>query len=336
MLGHKSTSDVDKVSMVHSIDLCYLQDYIYHIFMDMFSHLFSEAGLSLDRLRAFCQIAESGGFTKAAGGDATKQPLLSRQVKELEGFFGVELLRRAGRGVVLTDQGRKLHALVRDYFGALADFKSGCAAQPMDLQIGAGDSVIQWLILPTLATIRRHLPEVQLKLLNLPTQEVVEKVSSGEIEFGVVRRDAGTSLLKSVDLGPMPFGLFVPKTFLTAGEKTPWKEALRRCPLAVLEGTGSYRKELKRVAEEEKITLKIEVECSSFPAVAKAMVSANLGGILPAGASSELAGGKFTQLKALWVGRLERNMTLIWSPRVATIRDKIETAAQILAGVWRA
>ena len=40
--------------------------------MDMFSQMLSKGGLSLDRLNNFCRIAEAGGITKVAGGDATR------------------------------------------------------------------------------------------------------------------------------------------------------------------------------------------------------------------------------------------------------------------------
>ena len=61
----------------------------------MFNELLSEGGLSLDRLKNFCAVAEAGGIARVAGGDPAKQSLYSRQLRELEQFFGAELTRRA-------------------------------------------------------------------------------------------------------------------------------------------------------------------------------------------------------------------------------------------------
>ena len=72
----------------------------------MSDDLLQHSGLSLDRLQSFCCVAEAGGVTKAAKGDPARQSLFSRQIKELEEFFGVELMRRSGRGVALTEAGR--------------------------------------------------------------------------------------------------------------------------------------------------------------------------------------------------------------------------------------
>lgn len=92
----------------------------------MFEELIQESGLSIERLRNFCQIAHAGGITRAADGNPITQSLYSRQLKELEEYFGVELVRRKGRGIVLTSAGEKLNALACEYLGMLRDFRNGC------------------------------------------------------------------------------------------------------------------------------------------------------------------------------------------------------------------
>src|SRR4051812_20858117 len=135
--------------------------------------LLSETGLSLERLQSFCRVAEAGGVTRAAKGDATKQSLYSRQIKELEEFFGAELMRRKGRGIVLTLAGQRLHSIAREQFAGLNDFKTDCRGQPLEIVVGAGDSLIQWLLLPGLAAIEKKFPNAQHKFLNLTNAEII-------------------------------------------------------------------------------------------------------------------------------------------------------------------
>ena len=104
----------------------------------MIAELLSESGLSLERLQSFSRVAEAGGVTRAAKGDATKQSLYSRQIKELEEFFGAELMRRKGRGIVLTTAGERLHAIAREHFAAMIDFKLECQGQPLEIAIAVG------------------------------------------------------------------------------------------------------------------------------------------------------------------------------------------------------
>src|SRR6266516_1932958 len=106
----------------------------------MFDKLFVEAGLSLDRLRSFCMVAEAGAVTKAAGRNPVRQSQFSRQIKELETFFGTELMLRGKKGIVLTPAGKRLAQISRGIFSALEDFNSDCKAEPQRFAIGAGDS----------------------------------------------------------------------------------------------------------------------------------------------------------------------------------------------------
>lgn len=300
----------------------------------MIDELFAQTGLSLERLRAFCLVAEAGGLTKAASGNASKQPLLSRQIKELEVYFGVELLRRAGSGITLTVAGKRLHRLARNYFGALGDFKNECSSLPVHLNVGAGESVIQWLILPRLEAVRRDLPGSRLTLLNLSTQAIAERLAVGEIELGVLRKDAISSRMKCLPLGTLQFAMFVPRERLPKARGWDWELALSQCPLAVLEGAGSFRTELKRSAEEAGIKLHVEVECSSFPMVARALREARIAAILPVLAQQEFPSADFELIALPWASKLARDMVLGWNPRVANVRDTINQAAGILGKIW--
>lgn len=71
----------------------------------MFTELLQQGGLALDRLLSFCFVAQAGGVTRAAKGDPARQSLFTRQIKELEEFFGTEPIRGKGRGIVLTGAG---------------------------------------------------------------------------------------------------------------------------------------------------------------------------------------------------------------------------------------
>ena len=120
----------------------------------MFESVLAERGLSLDRLKNFCAIAEAGGIARTAGGDPAKQSLYSRQVRELEHFFGTELTRRKGKGIELTEQGLELARQARAHLISLADFKKSCAGQPVQFRIASGNGVIEWLLIQTLGRYR--------------------------------------------------------------------------------------------------------------------------------------------------------------------------------------
>jgi DNA-binding transcriptional LysR family regulator len=105
----------------------------------MFENLFSIGGLSIDRLKSLIDVAEMGSIARVADGDPSRQSLISRQIGELESFFGVELTKRKGKGLEFTEAGRELARQVRLQFQGLSDFKAACAGQPVAFRVAVTD-----------------------------------------------------------------------------------------------------------------------------------------------------------------------------------------------------
>ncbi|MCY1205391.1 HTH-type transcriptional regulator ArgP [compost metagenome] len=66
------------------------------------------------QIRAFDAVARSGSFSRAAEVLSLTQPAVTIQVKALEEAYGVQLLRRHGRGVELTEIGQRVFRLTRE------------------------------------------------------------------------------------------------------------------------------------------------------------------------------------------------------------------------------
>ena len=297
----------------------------------MIAELLSESGLSLERLQNFCRVAEAGGVTRAAKGDATKQSLYSRQIKELEEFFGAELMRRKGRGIVLTPAGQRLHNIAREQFAALSDFKTECLGQPLEIVFGAGESIIQWLLLPRLAALEKKLPNAQHKFLNLPNAEIIQRLNDGLIDFGIVRKSEVTKPLSSVPLGRMGFSLFASKGMAAKVKGVPFNQFIGLLPLAILEGEGSFRQDLNAISRIRKLRLNIKVECSSFTLVARALMTGTLAGILPSMAATELHTMGLVEIPAKALQSFEREICLVWNPRQLRIRVALEKVRTVCA-----
>jgi LysR family transcriptional regulator, glycine cleavage system transcriptional activator len=63
---------------------------------------------SLNSLRAFCAVAETGSFSKAAGQLNVTHAAVSQQIKLLETHLGLQLIIRDGRRISLTEWGNSL------------------------------------------------------------------------------------------------------------------------------------------------------------------------------------------------------------------------------------
>ena len=176
----------------------------------MFNELLSEGGLSLDRLKNFCAMAEAGGIARVAGGDPAKQSLYSRQLRELEQFFGAELTRRRGKGIEFTEQGLELARQVRAHLQSLADFKKACAGQPVEFRIASGNSIVEWLVVPNISKITTGAPFARFSFRNMRTTEVVKGLREHSIDFGILRKSAIVAPLKFHSIGQIGYALFAP------------------------------------------------------------------------------------------------------------------------------
>src|SRR3989475_11198374 len=171
----------------------------------MFENLFAQSGLSLERLKTFREIVSAGGITAAAGDDSNRQSQFSRQLKELERYFGVELLKRGHGPAELTDVGQRLYEIVGHTLRALEEFRGTCAGQSVELVVGAGESLIQWLLLPRLPALAKAHPCLALTFQNLKTDEILRRVVDGAIDCGVVSRCEPDRTLNCARVGKLEF-----------------------------------------------------------------------------------------------------------------------------------
>ena len=76
---------------------------------------------TLDDIRVFAIVCETGSLTSAAGQLGCSQPAVSQHVRRLETTAGVPLLERGRRGVTATEAGAILARAARESLGALDD-----------------------------------------------------------------------------------------------------------------------------------------------------------------------------------------------------------------------
>ena len=295
---------------------------IHDYYLVMYEKLFDRGGLSLERLRRFLSVVDAGGNTKAAGGDPVLQSQISRQIKELEGFFEVQLFRRAGRKMEPTVHGKLLATIARESLGALEDFRKDCSGDPLGFSIGSGDAFFQWVLLPRLEKLK--LGTTSLHLENLRTMEVVERVTDMRLDFGVVRESAVTRSHQHQSLGKLRYSLFVPRHLMSVSKRPAWKTILGKFPLATLESSGEFFETLKEAAGKEQIDLQVRLACSSFPQAAKALETGQFIAILPKVAEIELPKGEFLQIPVPFLESHVRELHLIWNARQMTMRPEAE------------
>ena len=121
----------------------------------------------LNALRVFEAAARHLSFKDAANELSITQAAVSHQIKTLEEYLGVELFRRAGRGVQLTEAARAALPRLRDGFDALAAAVESIRerAAETDLQITAPPVFAARWLMPRLADFSRREPAIDVKVV---------------------------------------------------------------------------------------------------------------------------------------------------------------------------
>lgn len=299
----------------------------------MNAQILSRRGFSLDRLAGFCAVAEAGSIVGAARGDVVRQSLLSRQIRELEECFETELVRRRGRGLVLTDAGRQLAALGRSQLASLDDFAAACRGSRFTISFVASETLLQWLILPRLAPLRAACPQADFSVFHEDNAAIAARVQEGIYDFGFLRRRPERDDTCITELGNLDYLLAAPRSLVRGGEWT-LTEALTRLPLAVPVG-GTLRDALAAFLHRQRRTLAPALGCTSYLHAAAALRGGACAAVLPSLSMGEFSGERYLTWPLTPLKLALDPVSVIWSPRNASVRPAVAALAEALPGMLK-
>jgi len=152
-------------------------------------------------LESFAAVAKTRSFSKAADLLFLTQPTISNHVNHLEGEMNTLLINRSNKRISLTPAGEMLlrHVLVilneRDQ--AMFDLEQYKGEITGTLDIASSSTPERYMLTDLLCSFSARYPNVRFNLMRLDSRQVLDKLHSGEIDFGIVgtRSDAKSQLV---------------------------------------------------------------------------------------------------------------------------------------------
>jgi DNA-binding transcriptional LysR family regulator len=146
--------------------------------------------MTLQQLRYVLAAARHGSFSAAAESLYLAQPSLSEQVRRLEEELGVALFARVGRGLELTEAGRRFLPEAERVLAATEHARE-VAAEVRELRGGTitfgAFGIAGWFgLADVIETLRRRHPDVRLRAVGQNSSEVADAVRDGRLEAAVV------------------------------------------------------------------------------------------------------------------------------------------------------
>src|SRR5262245_11603211 len=216
------------------------------------SHRYKD--IQLAQLRSFCLAATEGAFTSAAKALGLSASTVWQQVRALERELKAKLLRRRGRAVELTDEGRLLLETVQPHVSGLDSLRRFFEARRegvrQELVVASGAYLLAHHLPELVQQFRAERPAVQVTLRIAAWSALQRAVERGETDVGVLACDPDvprSPYLEYEHLFDEPFSLLLPAghPLLRAKRVTP--HDLMKYPLIVPPKGGADRKAFDRL-----------------------------------------------------------------------------------------
>lgn len=201
--------------------------------------------MTITQLNYVLAIAEHKNFTKAAEKCFVTQPTLSTQIQKLEDELDILIFDRSKKPIELTSIGRKIVHQARNIVN-----ESERIQDIVDQQKGFIGGEFRLGIIPTVmptllpiflkAFIKKH-PKVKLKIEELTTEEIMERIHDGHLDAGIAATPLENEHIKERVIYYEPFVGYIPKEHRLSAIKTLTVEDLEIDDMLLLEDGHCFR-----------------------------------------------------------------------------------------------
>ena len=160
--------------------------------------------MDIRTMQYYLAVVREGTISAAAQALHVAQPSLSRQMKELEEELGVSLFVRGNRKITLTEEGMvlrkraeemvRLMQMTEEEISQIKNHISG------SVRIGAGESWSFHYLSRAAASIAAEHPDIRFHITSGDTQDLMDELNNGLIDFAVIFTSVNHTLYQSIEL----------------------------------------------------------------------------------------------------------------------------------------
>jgi molybdate transport repressor ModE-like protein len=233
--------------------------------------------LDVSRLRVLVAIARTGSVTAAARELHYSQPSVSHHLARLEAETGAQLVRRAGRGIRLTEAGRTLAERGAEILGRLdaaeAELSAHVGLSQGRVRLAAFPSALGTFVPRAASLLASRHPGLRVSLTEAEPPEAVRMLRAGYVDVAVIFRydleneDEGIGTRRLLD---------EPSYLVTAERAAPETDLAAYADAEWIAGCDRCRLHLLDMCTRAGFTPRVSFTTDDFVAV-QAMVAAGLG-----------------------------------------------------------
>ncbi|MBC9179285.1 LysR family transcriptional regulator [Pseudoroseomonas ludipueritiae] len=236
--------------------------------------------VTLKQLRVFCALYEMRSFTAAARAAFVTQSAVSKLCAELEAEVGQPLFERSTRSVIPCDGAADFYAYAQEVLGTIrAAERSMSGLRSLERGVvGVATSPLMMigLVGEPIRAFHRRYPGVKLDLYELSSDDTIEHVRHGRVDFGIVAlEEAPEHLETQVIYRDTMFAVCAPAHPLARLTVVLWKDLATHDHVA-LRNVYAVRRSLDRLSAKLGLSFSYRVEAGLLTSVLS-MVQGGLG-----------------------------------------------------------
>lgn len=237
--------------------------------------------MDIKQLRYFTHVAELGSYTRASGVIDVAQPVLSRQIRQLEIELRKNLLLRHGRGVVLTEAGEKLLKYSREIIQlidlAQEDLSQTDGQLTGHIVLGLPPTLAKLLSVEIVKQFKQEFPNAKLTLVEALTVNIEESMHLGRIDIALINSPTSAHQIKTKLVAAEQLCLIchIDDPIADGRKSIPLKD-ISHIPLILPSISNAFRTLLEKEMRKQDITPNIVWEIDSVNIIME-LVAAGMG-----------------------------------------------------------
>jgi DNA-binding transcriptional LysR family regulator len=250
---------------------------VYHL-SNRSLHLLSSSVIEMNfnQLKAFYYTVKCGSLSAAAEALYITQPAVTKQIQQLQSTYGIKLLNRFGRKMVLTDAGETLYDFASKIFEAegqaeeiLRDFQERKSGR---IRIHASESFGAYYLPFIVHRFReKSSNQIQISVHIFPNPVIIENTAKLENDLGFISYPVEHKKLVIRDVLEDRLVLIVPPIHPFAKKRLIQPRHLEGQPIIMHEKGSGTRHILDEFIQKNHLSVSISLELSNNEAIKRAV-----------------------------------------------------------------
>ena len=231
--------------------------------------------MQLASLKMFCDVVETGSFSRAAQLNHVTQSAVSQQVRALEARYEQKLLSRSARQVTPTAAGERLFRGCKEILSRFSEVEQEVREQGTQIAGTTTVSTIYSVGLHELQSVQKNLlkvhPKVNMRLSYRRSDQVYDDVILGAADIGIVAYPAPRAGVDLLQFREDKLAVVSASTHPFASKAKIPMSALVGVPFIAFDREAPTRKAIDRLFREKGLELNLVMEMDNVETIKRAV-----------------------------------------------------------------